>query len=69
METVQELINEHEVYFWCLIALCAWVMVDSLRRGSSPVLWTAFTLLVGPLTLPFYFAKRKLLEGEIREGG
>ena len=31
--------------------------------------WPAMTFLVGPITLPVYFAKRHLKEGEVREGG
>jgi hypothetical protein len=37
--------------------------------GSRVVGWAIGTLILGPLVLPIYFAKRPLKSGEIREGG
>ena len=36
---------------------------------SSGGLWPAATLVLGPVVLPVYFAKRNLQAGEVREGG
>jgi hypothetical protein len=39
------------------------------RRSRGWWAWALFGASVGPLALPFYFAKRPLMEGEIRSGG
>ena len=56
-------------YFVLYAVLAAWVFVDAGRRLNHRVGWPAATLVIGPLVLPVYFAKRNLKEGEVREGG
>jgi hypothetical protein len=50
-------------------AFAIWVLVDSRRRLNNPVGWTVGTLILGPVVLPVYFAKRHLKSRETREGG
>ncbi len=59
---------------WYLIlygVFAAWVLFDGMSRkdGGAAVGWTIGTLLLGPLVLPVYLAKRPLKTGEVREGG
>lgn len=57
---------------WYLILygiLAIWAFVDAKKRKANAVLWAVGTLLLGPIILPFYFAKRPLKAGEVREGG
>lgn len=57
---------------WYLILygiLAIWAFVDAKKRQANAILWAAGTLLLGPIILPFYFAKRPLKAGEVREGG
>jgi hypothetical protein len=59
---------------WYLVlygVFALWVLFDSIDRklGGVSVLWTLGTLLLGPLVLPIYMAKRPLKNGEVREGG
>ena len=49
--------------------LAVWVLVDGLSRHANGVLWALGTLLLGPIILPIYLAKRPLKMGEVREGG
>lgn len=49
--------------------LGAWVFLDSRKRHAGAFKWMIGVLFLGPVILPFYFAKRPLLEAEIREGG
>jgi len=58
-------------YFLLYGAFAPWVLFDGLSRkmGSSAVLWTIGTLILGPITLPIYLALRPLKQGEVREGG
>jgi hypothetical protein len=59
------------MWYWILniiIALCVFFDAKS-RKMEHPVLWGIFTLLIMILVIPFYFAKRPLKEGEVREGG
>jgi hypothetical protein len=46
-----------------------WVFFDAKKRGNNMVGWSLATLVIGPVSLPVYFAKRYLKEGESREGG
>jgi len=46
-----------------------WVLVDSRKRKANVLFWTIGTLLLGPIVLCVYFAKRPLKAGEVREGG
>jgi len=59
---------------WYLIlygVFAVWVLQDGASRkmGGSVVIWTLGTLLLGPIILPVYLAKRPLKKGEVREGG
>ncbi len=53
--------------FYTIIAI--WVAFDARKRQNNVIVWPLASLLVGPLTLPVYFAKRNLRQGEIRKGG
>jgi hypothetical protein len=55
--------------FYGLLAL--WVLFDGVSRNlrSSVLLWTAGTILLGPVILPVWLASRPLNRGEVREGG
>lgn len=46
-----------------------WVLVDGLKRKAKAIRWAIGTLLLGPIVLPVYIAKRPLRAGEVREGG
>lgn len=46
-----------------------WVLVDGLKRKAKAIPWAIGTLLLGPVVLPVYVAKRPLKAGEVREGG
>jgi hypothetical protein len=48
-----------------------WVAFDSFSRKMAvqAVLWALGTLILGPIVLPIYLAKRPLKNGELREGG
>jgi hypothetical protein len=46
-----------------------WVLVDGLKRKASAIPWAIGTLVLGPIVLPVYVAKRPLKAGEVREGG
>lgn len=57
---------------WYLVLygiLAIWAFVDAKKRKANAILWAVGTLLLGPIILPFYFAKRPLKAGEVREGG
>jgi hypothetical protein len=56
-------------YLGVYAAFAIWVLVDSSRRRIGPLAWTLGTLVLGPIVLPVYFAKRPLRSGETREGG
>ena len=45
------------------------IHIDAKKRLNHPVGWPAATLVLGPVVLPVYFAKRNLQAGEVREGG
>jgi hypothetical protein len=50
--------------------LCSiWAYRDAGLRGNAALKWSVATVLLGPLTLPFYLSSRNLREGEVREGG
>lgn len=50
--------------------LLAYLIWDGNRREVSNMwAWAVGTVLLGVLVLPFYLAKRPLMEGEVRSGG
>lgn len=50
--------------------LLSYLIWDGRRRKVSNLwAWAAGAALAGPLVLPFYFAGRPLMEGEVRSGG
>lgn len=49
--------------------MAVWVAWDANRRKNNWFGWGGGTLFLGFLVLPFYFAKRHLKDGEVREGG
>lgn len=52
------------------IAIALWVFFDARsRKMDQAVLWAIGTSLLMILVIPFYFAKRPLKDGEVREGG
>ena len=53
------------IYFICAV----WVFFDAKKRQNNILGWPLATIVTGPVLLSVYFAKRHLLEGEIREGG
>lgn len=58
------------MWYFVLYAIFAlWVLIDAKKRMNHVVGWPLATLLVGPLVLPIYLAKRNLKEGEVRSGG
>jgi len=58
------------MWYFVLYAIFAiWVFADAKKRMNHVVGWPLATFLLGPIVLPFYFAKRNLKEGEVREGG
>ena len=58
------------MWYWLLYAaFAAWVFLDAKKRMNNSFGWAIGTLLLGAVALPFYFAKRNLLAGEVREGG
>ncbi len=57
---------------WYLIVdtlLAIWVFFDATKRKNHIIGWPLVTVILGPIALPVYLAKRHLKEGEIREGG
>ena len=56
-------------YFILYIAIAIWLFLDAKKRKYNGIPWAAFTAILGPLVVPFYFAKRPLKDGEVREGG
>jgi 4-amino-4-deoxy-L-arabinose transferase-like glycosyltransferase len=59
------------MFYWVLnIAIALWVFFDARsRKVDQPVLWAIGTCLLMIIVIPFYFAKRSLKDGEVREGG
>ena len=60
------------MWYFALYGMFAlWVLLDGVARriGASVAAWTVGTLLLGPIVLPIYLAKRPLKKGEVREGG
>jgi len=59
------------MWYWILnIVIALWVFFDARsRKMDQSVLWGIGTLLIMILVIPFYFAKRPLKDGEVREGG
>ena len=56
-------------YFLLYIAVAIWLFLDAKKRRYNGIPWAICTAIFGPLVVPFYFAKRPLKDGEIREGG
>lgn len=60
------------MWYWYLYATLAVVFVsDAVSRGlrGQSLGWGIGILLLGPVVLPIYLAKRPIKEGEVREGG
>jgi len=61
------------MWYWVIApVIAAWVFFDarSRRMGSKSALcWAIGTVLFAIVVVPFYFAKRRLKPGEVREGG
>jgi hypothetical protein len=49
--------------------LSVWVWIDARNRRINQWVWSIFIFIAGIICFPFYFAKRPLKDGEIREGG
>ena len=56
-------------YLAMSILIAIWVLVDGRKRRANGFGWAAWTAVLGPFLMPFYLAKRPLVEGETREGG
>jgi len=56
-------------YFFIYGLLAIWVLYDARKRKNNMFGWAIPTLILGPIFLPIYLAKRNLKEGEVREGG
>ena len=56
-------------YFILHLIIAIWVFLDALKRQNSYVGWAPPIIVIGPLVLPVYLAKRNLKAGEVREGG
>ena len=56
-------------YFVLYLLFAVWVFTDAKKRMNHPIGWPVATLVLGPIVLPVYFAKRNLKAGEVREGG
>ena len=59
------------MWYWLLnVAIALWVFFDARsRKMDQPVLWAIGTAILMIVVIPFYFAKRPLKDGEVREGG
>lgn len=59
------------MWYWILNAVIAlWVFFDARKRKmNQPALWAIGTFFIMVAVIPFYFAKRHLKDGEVREGG
>lgn len=59
------------MWYWVLnIAISLWVFVDARnRKMEKSGLWAIGTFFLMIVVIPFYFAKRPLKDGEVREGG
>ena len=58
--------------WWFLLdfAIGAWVYFDAKsRKIDQPILWAIGSVFLWIIVVPFYFAKRPLKSGEVREGG
>jgi Kef-type K+ transport system membrane component KefB len=51
------------------VIFAIWVLVDGKKRKAKVIPWSIGTLLLGPIVLPVYVAKRPLKSDEVREGG
>jgi len=59
------------MWYWMLnILIALWVFFDARKRKmNKALLWGIGTSLLMVVVIPFYFAKRPLKAGEVREGG
>lgn len=59
------------MWYWMLnILIALWVFFDARKRKmNKSLLWGIGTSLLMVVVIPFYFAKRPLKAGEVREGG
>lgn len=57
--------------WYLLVDACfaIWLFLDAKKRKVNGIPWAIGALLVGPVVLPVYLAKRPLKDGEVREGG
>ena len=61
-----------DAIMWYLLlaaAVSTWVFVDARARKGNAAGWTLATFFLMVVALPYYFAKRSLRAGEVREGG
>lgn len=56
-------------YLILYVIVAIWLFWDAKKRLTNGIPWAAFTVLFGPVVVPFWLAKRPLKEGEVREGG
>lgn len=56
-------------YLALYVPIAIWVMADASSRRIDGTIWAVGTVALGFVVLPFYFAKRPLKAGELREGG
>ena len=59
------------MWYWLLnIAVAFWVFKDAQsRRMDNPIAWAVGIFFIMIAALPFYYSKRNLKSGEVREGG
>ncbi len=62
-------VSATNAYPVAIVIISVWVLFDALLREEQSFLWAVGTTLLGPIALSIYFANRKLLSGETREGG
>lgn len=56
-------------YLFLYVIVAIWLFLDAKKRLTNGIPWAAFTVLLGPVVVPFWLAKRPLRDGEVREGG
>jgi hypothetical protein len=59
------------MWYWVLnLVIAIWVFSDARsRKVDNPIGWSLGCVLLMIVFLPYYFAKRNLKPGEVREGG
>lgn len=56
-------------YLILYVIVAIWLFLDAKKRLTNGIPWAAFTVLLGPVVVPVWLAKRPLKDGEVREGG